>query len=322
MAKDLLYRPNLKYDKNYYTEGKIESDNNNDNKEDRSETSSKEDIINNAEQDLVNKLSYLSDDIKNTYLPSFYGMHDEYNRIIREHDYIDPEIPDPKIPDPPFPDDGEIEPEDPPKPPGDDDYIPLFDRVDDVYIDVKDPLADKVKIIKETYYINFIDIYQDYLNKVNIIIDNYKMTTFQALMLNSKAQVLDYTTKAIKNKNIHHLSDFLIKSDITLIQMMRLHKKLFQIDEIILHIRMIRVTKDQLIRYCEETEVEQETFLDVDSNIILKESIRVAEKKYEESLYALYKYLNSSVILLDESLKTVTKQNKAMIIINNKEEMD
>lgn len=320
MAKDLLYRPNLGYDKDYYTEGKIP---NQDINSEQSEigTITKEEIIKNLINDIENKIKFLPDEIKKIYFPPYYGVKDEYDRVSDEYKEEDnKEEDDTNIDsdkDDPY---WEIEDNDN----NDNDlYPPLFDREDDLYIDIYDPLSDPVKIIKDNYYVNFIDIYEDYLNKINVSVTNYIMSTFDTVSHNKvNGQILDYSTKEIKNSELYHLSDFLIKSDISLSQVLRLHKKLFQIDEIILHVRGIRVSKEQMIRYNTIEEMEQKESLDSTNNIILKESRRVSEKKYEENLYSLYKYLNSSVILLDESLKTITKQNKAIVIINNKEERE
>ena len=141
-------------------------------------------------------------------------------------------------------------------------------------------------------------------------------TTFNAKITDYKT---DYTTKSVNNKNLSHLTDFIVKSNIMLDQTMRLHSKLFQLDETILHIKNIKVSYGQMLRYYSIEEVPQNTELDITSNVILKESQRVAKKKYMNSLYSLYKYLNSSVILMNESLKSLDKQNKAMIQINLKD---
>lgn len=321
MAKDLLYRPNLGYDKNYYTEGR-EDNSTGDNNTDTGGTESKEDHIASILKEIDDKINFLSDDLKNVYLPPYYGMKDEYDRVVDEYNKPEEE-PDPKpdpIPDDKDKDDNIIVDDDDKI---DGEYPPLFDRDDDIYIEVDNPFADPVKILKDNYYVNFIDVYEDYLKKLNVSMTNYIMTTLQTIAKNEiEGQLVDYSSKSMKNKDLLHLSDYLTKSEIIIKQTMRLHKKLFQIDEIILHVRSIRISKEQMIRYNSIVEKEQIDSLDVDSNIILKESIRVSEKKYEENLYSLYKYLNSSVILLDESLKSITKQNKAMIIINNNEERD
>lgn len=315
--KDLLYRPNLEYDKNYYTEGKIEKDRN-EHIEVSQVTNTKEDTIKLIINDIDNKFNFIPEDIINTYFPPFFGMKDEFDRIDKEYNTSEDKEETSK-PETSKPDNPGWEIVDPDK--GEEDFPSLFDRADDVYIDITDPFSDPAKVIKESYYIDFVDIYEDYLNKVSVSLSNYVMTTYSSLMTQGlNDDIINYASKDIKNKKLLHLSDYITKSSISIDQMMRLHTKLFQIDEIIFHIRSIRISNDQRIRYNEIEELNQFNSLDQTSNIILKESRRVSEKKYEESLYGLYKYLNSSVILLDESLKTITKQNKAILIINEKEE--
>lgn len=324
MAKDLLYRPSLKYDKNYYTEGNIKDTSTTENISDTNVFEKKE-VIDNLIAKTESKFKFLSDEIKKTYLPPFAVMKDEYKKIEEEYIdndtiYTDPINHDPTDPDP-IKTISIVAPDIEDYP--DKDISSIFDREDDIYVDITDPMSNPVEIIKRTYYVNFLDIYEDYLLKMDASLTKYIMSTMQALsLITTKRKLSDYSTTNLKNKDLLHLSDFLIKSDVNLSQTMRLHKKLFNLDEIILHIRSIRITKEQMIRYNNIPEQTQVNFLDVDSNIILKESIRVSEKKYENNLYSLYKHLNSSVILLDESLKTLTKQNKAMIIISNKNEKE
>lgn len=323
MSKDLLYRPELGYDKSYYTEGLFYDQN-----KDKDESSTvptgddvdKESIIEGLMNDLESKIPYLPDEIFNTYFPPYIGMKEEYNKIVEENKNKDDEDED---------DDDGKKPTYPPIIPededdGDDGDGPsFFDRIDDVRLDSEEVIEGKADIIKNNYYVDFLDIHEDYLNKMTIAIQNYIMTLIQAVSANNfDVDEPDYSTKKLKNKNLAHLSDFLIKSDITTGQTIRLHKKLFDIDETIVHIKSIRIAKEQAVRYNAIKKLEVNSALDKDSNILLQESKRVAEKKYEENFYSLYKYLNSSVILLDESLKTLTRQGKAKIIINNNEERD
>ena len=95
---------------------------------------------------------------------------------------------------------------------------------------------------------------------------------------------------------------------------------MFHLDETIYHLKSIRVSREQSLRYAAIKPKEVKSSQDIENNNILKESLDISQKKYEENLYGLYKYLNSSVILLDESLKTMLKQNKALNNINKDEE--
>lgn len=321
MSKDLLYKPELGYKKDYYTEGNLYDETKDQlDSDDEGQSLGKEEIIDELLNGITDQLKFLPDQIVNIYFPPYIGMKYEYEKLKNEYKDSDSneEDDDNKKPNPPDydNDDSDVDLGDVP-----DD---LFDRVDDVYIDIIDPVSDPAKIIKDSYYVNFLDIYEDYLNKVKIALTNYIFTTIQTVSqgLKDTSELIDYATIDLNNKNLSHLSDYIVKSDIIVGQTLRLHRKMFNVDETILHIKNIRLSKEQAIRYNSIPEMKQETYLDVDSNVLLKESIRVAEKKYEENFYALYKYLNSSVILLDESLKTIIKQDKAKIIINKNEERD
>lgn len=321
MSKDLLYKPELGYKKDYYTEGNLYDETKDQlDSDDEGQSLGKEEIIDELLNGITDQLKFLPDQIVNIYFPPYIGMKYEYEKLKNEYKDSDfnEEDDDNKKPNPPDydNDDSDVDLGDVP-----DD---LFDRVDDVYIDIIDPVSDPAKIIKDSYYVNFLDIYEDYLNKVKIALTNYIFTTIQTVSqgLKDTSELIDYATIDLNNKNLSHLSDYIVKSDIIVGQTLRLHRKMFNVDETILHIKNIRLSKEQAIRYNSIPEMKQETYLDVDSNVLLKESIRVAEKKYEENFYALYKYLNSSVILLDESLKTIIKQDKAKIIINKNEERD
>lgn len=323
MAKDLLYRPELGYKKDYYTEGQIYDDANQDDGSYGEESSiSKQDLVDGLIGELEGKFNFLPDPLINAYLSPYIGMKHEYENIkngLEEDNKKDPDQVDPDPKDPADPPPFEVEPD-----PGIDPDDDLFDREDDIYIDIVDPKSDPAEIIKDSYYVNFLDIYEDYLNKMNVAISNYIYTTIKTVSqsLKDTSEEVSYATIDLENFNLSHLADYIVKSDITIGQVIRLHEKMFDIDETILHIKNIRISKEQAIRYNKIEEMEETDYLDVDSNVLLKESRRVAEKKYEENFYGLYKYLNSSVILLDESLKTITKQDKAKIIINNNEERD
>lgn len=323
MAKDLLYRPELGYKKDYYTEGTLYDETKDQlDSDDEGHSLGKEELIDQLLNEIDSQIKFLPDQILNVYFPPYLGMKYEYENLKNEYKDPDPGDTDEDGEDPdPTPPGFDIED---PDAPTDDLPDDLFDRVDDVYIDVEDPISDPAQIIKDSYYVNFLDIYEDYLYKIKVAVTNYIFTTIQTVSqgLKDTSEEVNYSTTELNNTNLSHLSDYIIKSDIIVDQTMRLHKKLFDVDETILHIKHIRLSKEQALRYNSIPEMEQKTYLDVDSNVLLKESIRVAEKKYEENFYALYKYLNSSVILLDESLKTIVRQDKAKVIINKNEERE
>ena len=140
-----------------------------------------------------------------------------------------------------------------------------------------------------------------------------------SLSLSKHSSLKIITTKNLEDENLSHVTDYLTKSKISLRQQLKLYCKMFDMDETIFHIRSVKVAKEQKKRYNKNTRIKDENALTKSANDLLRESIMVAEKKYEENFYGLYKYLNSSVILFNECTNTTIKQKQALVLINNKE---
>lgn len=321
MAKDILYTPNLDYEKNYYTEGSNLNNNSNtdDSNQSGSITITKDDEIKRLQSDIEDNIAFLPGVIRDTYLSPYYGMKEEYDRIISSLPKKDPTDDDSedKKPSIILPDEIIVEEDNNDLPPDPWDVGPT--------LVVPKPEKDTSKIDKQKlkYYIDYIDIYEDYLVELNKAITGYMIKTALILTkLELNKNVASYETKDLKNKNISHLSDYIIKSDIVLEQSIRLHKKLFPNSETVLHLRSLRVSNEQILRYMDIDKIEEKDNIDITSNILLTESLKVAQKKYEENFYSLYKYLNSSVILLTESTKAMVKQTKCMVAINRYEEKE
>ena len=321
MAKDILYTPNLDYEKNYYTEGSNLNNNSNtdDSNQSGSITITKDDEIKRLQSDIEDNIAFLPGVIRDTYLSPYYGMKEEYDRIISSLPKKDPTDDDSedKKPSIILPDEIIVEEDNNDLPPDPWDVGPT--------LVVPKPEKDTSKIDKQKlkYYIDYIDIYEDYLVELNKAITGYMIKTSQVLVkLELNKNVASYETKDLKNKSISHLSDYIIKSDIVLEQSIRLHKKLFPNSETVLHLRSLRVSNEQILRYMDIDKIEEKDNIDITSNILLTESLKVAQKKYEENFYSLYKYLNSSVILLTESTKAMVKQTKCMVAINRYEEKE
>lgn len=304
MKKDLLYQPQIGYEKKYYTKGDFKSSNqevvyDNDDKNIPSI------VIEKLQNNIENNLKWIPDFIIDSYFSPFFVLKDEFNNLKdfkkneQESDVVI--IDNNNNNDDDFPDD-------------------MFSKGQDIYIDIKDPLAEKTKIINEKYIIDFLDIYKNYLKKLDASIQNHIYTTLIALGMSDKNQDLDsIATKDIINENLHHVSDYLTKSNISLNQNVRLHKKLFEIDATILHLRQIKIAKALIERYYKIEKLQNNNDLALTSNILLLESKRIADKKYKENFYSLYKYLNSNVILLNESINMLSKQNKSLLILNKYE---
>ena len=298
MKRDILYNPNIKYDKKNYTEGTFEKQ-----KEEiiTQEIINKKSSIKKIENDIDKYLIFIPEILKQTYLSPYIAMKKELEDL---------EIPEEEI-------ESEKEKTIIPENKTQDDIPGFFDKGPDMYIDIEDPYRNKNKIQKNIYAVNFMDIYKDYVNKLNSHLQSYTYALIGTMNMTDKNHDMSsYSTKNIKNKNLYHIGDSLIRSNIVLSQKLRLHKKLFDMDETILHLKQIKVASAYIERYYSESKQGDNSDLASLSNAILDNSKKLADRKYNENYYALYKYLNSDVILFNESLKNLTQQMRSFSIID------
>lgn len=313
--KDLLYTPDIKHSESYYTEGQVNRDN--------EVTGPQKVIITKPEkikklyEDIKLKALFLPDEIINTYLSPLIAMKDEFENILKDLEKEekdddkkdkDKEVVPPIVPP--------VEPEVSVKDPDD-----IFDKDDDIYIDIIDPEGDFEVNIEEGYNSNFTEIYEDYLIKVGSELDKF---VYEILEVNSNEkinfEIAEISSSEIKNTNLLHLSDYIVKSNIYIQQGMRLHKKIFNIDESIFHIKAPKVAKEQMLRYYKADYYPPTSELNIKNNGLLKESRYIAEKKYNDNTRDLYKYLNSQVMFLRDTLNSVTKQMSSMAMLSKENE--
>lgn len=307
MSKDILYQPQIGYEKSYYTEGTF--DDTTSTTAVTTESTPSTVAIDSLIDQIDKNLKWVPTSIKETYLSPYVALKEEYVNVLN-NTTTTLEISESTV----------VESETS----GDDDFpADAFDKGTDVYIDITDPQAKKADIAMDKYTQDFLDIYKDYLEKLNTSVQNYLYSTLAALNMTDENHNLDsYATTDINNEDLLHLSDYLAKSNISYEQTIRLHKKLFDMDSTILHVRGIKLAEKLIERYYSIERLDNENDLAVSSNVLLTESQRIADKKYKENFYALYKYLNSSVILMNESTQTLLKQNKSILTLNMYEERD
>lgn len=316
MEKDsILYSPSLKHSENFYTEGSAKPKATND--AEKEQVLDKEKKLISLYDNIKMKSLFLSSEIIDAYFSPLITMKSEFESIInglnkkdedKEEEKKEPPIdPEPEIP---------VDPEPETKEPDD-----IFDKEEDYYVDIVDPEDDYEVNIEDGYNNNFIEIYEDYLIKIESILDKF---VFEILEINSNNDINFELSKMnsieVKNPNLIHLTDFIIKSNIYIQQGIRLHKKIFNIDESIFHIKAPKVAKEQMLRYYKATYCEVKNNVDIKNNLLLKESRFIAERKYNDNTRDLYKYLNSQVILLRDTLSNVTKQLFSLSKLSNEKE--
>ena len=321
MAEDMLYKPNLTYSKNYYTEGNLYDNSSNFDDSSNSITNkpvNKIDRLEELRNEILNKLPMMPEDVVDAFLPPFYIINGIVQDLQNNKDDL-PTLPDKEEPEViviPGPDDD-----------SDDESIlgevpdnPFDIEKEDGFINIKIEEVPKDIELEVESISDLTDIIKDYLEKYNAVYDTYINGALSFYSLSNHKDIKNIETKDLtKNTNLSHISDFVTKSNISVKQKVRLANKMFDLDETIFHIRATKVANELRKRYYSNEKLEDKNILTKGANDLLKESRIISQKKYEENFYALYKYLNSSVIIFNECIGAVVKQKRALITLNNEE---
>ena len=322
MAEDMLYKPNLTYSKNYYTEGNLYDNSSNFDDSSSSITNKPADKIDRLEElrnEILNKLPMMPEDIVDAFLPPFYIINGIVQDLQNNKDNL-PTLPDKEESEViviPGSDDDDSDDE---SNLGEVPDNPFDIEKEDGFINIKIEEVPKDIELEVEYISDLTDIIKDYLEKYNAVYDTYINGALSFYSLSNHKDIKNIETKDLtKNTNLSHISDFVTKSNISVKQKVRLANKMFDLDETIFHIRATKVANELRKRYYSNEKLEDKNILTKGANDLLKESRIISQKKYEENFYALYKYLNSSVIIFNECIGAVVKQKRALITLNNEE---
>lgn len=199
---------------------------------------------------------------------------------------------------------------------------PFYDTVIDINIKPKDEINIIEKIEKD-YKQDLLAIIEDYLKFLNMTVSKNLTNILLSLGYCDDITLIlkKYKEKTSKiSKDNRHLSDKLITNDIERSQNEKLLKKLYNNRQTDFILRSCSAYKDLRKRYYKANVKQTKNYLDESSNKLLERQRAKYDKKYKDTMYNLYKYLNSSVILIDDQLKLYTEEIQSKVnLINSKE---
>lgn len=174
-----------------------------------------------------------------------------------------------------------------------------------------------VQISENTYKQDMIDLKEDYIKKLQTVTQRYLQDMIMIMAETGLSDIAeltkhyDGTVVTIQNSNLKHLGDYVVRSQVAREQKTRLFKKSHNVDQTMMHIRSLYAAEKQRERYYAEKYGDSETYLNSQSNTLLRESRAQYDKKYNQSLYDMYKYLNASVMIIDDTLAMSKKESQA-----------
>lgn len=175
-----------------------------------------------------------------------------------------------------------------------------------------------VQLIQDDYNRDQIELGQYYTHQIRIIMQKYfqqMLTTMADCGLSDMNDLTDDFdgdyVNVPKGKNLEHLRDGVVRSQIIRNQKIRLFKKTHSVDNTLMHLRSWHAAEQQRERYYQEKYGDSGTYIDSHSNALLREARADYDSAYKSSLYDMYKYLNSSAVNLSDILNMTIKEAQA-----------
>lgn len=174
-----------------------------------------------------------------------------------------------------------------------------------------------VQIAQEDYQRDTLDLNEYYLQTLQVVLQQYFqeiMTVMQECGISDLSNLIkpfDGDTVVVSNSNLVHLKDYIIRSQITREQKTRMFKKTHNVDNTLIHLRTWHAAEKERERYYTEKYGDSDTFLNSQSNALLRDCRSSYNQNYTQALYNMYKYLNSSALLIGDILTMTSKEAQA-----------
>lgn len=192
----------------------------------------------------------------------------------------------------------------------------MFPNITNVVLDVVAPRS-LVQIIQDNYARDTINLQNFYLQKLQLILQKYfqEMLTIMSECnvddIDKLTQDFDGEYVVVGDPDLRHLRDAVCRSQIMRDQKERFVRKMFNVDNTMLHMNRWHVAEQEREAYYAENYGDSGSFLDSHSNSILRDCRSQYDAAYNQSVYDMYKYLNSSCEALGDVLDMTSKEAQA-----------
>ena len=201
--------------------------------------------------------------------------------------------------------------------PGDPGGIPPGDDDDDIFepsspFIVTYPTINNVEVIKMEYVKNIYDLYSYYTDKLQGVIGRFINGLFVAYMGTESDVQLAFINNKITmsdvdgiDKNLKHIIDACLRSEIIGSNKISFCENMFSLESSLYHCKNFKASYELRLRYAEIEKQKGSDKYSSDSNTILRGMEMIYDKKYDNAYINLYKYLNSSTQVLEDSFNTL-----------------
>lgn len=215
---------------------------------------------------------------------------------------------------------------------GDDPYEDIYKDIDegsfdiDLPIDIEFPEIDKMEIIKLEYVKNIMDLYEYYASQLKDTLSSYylqfvsamvgiKSSTEMAFLMMNISQDMALSTTDDESRS---LMDASLRSEVIGNLKLDFLENTFRLESTLYHMKLFKASNELRQRYY-STDKNKDSTKDASTSAKVTEAMRIMyDRKYEDAYINYYKYLNSSLKVLDDAFKDQATGFKTKSTINRK----
>ena len=192
----------------------------------------------------------------------------------------------------------------------------LFPPPSNVKINIETPKT-LVQLTQDAYVKDQIDLQKHYLQNMRLILQRYFQNQF-ALMGELGISEMGLLTRDYHGDEIggvgtnsQHLHDTIIRSQIARKQKAKFFSKIANTEQTLIHMRNWNAAEKLRERYYGEAYGESDTFTNSEANAILRQNRSEFDANYKSNLYNMYKYLDGSLKVTEDILDHTLLESKA-----------
>ena len=178
-------------------------------------------------------------------------------------------------------------------------------------------VIDEVEKMKMEYTKNLAEVIHHYTSNLKDLILEFFMNKISALSSATDEQDISFIINEITENNcstsdqLRHLMDSALRNEVISTNKLHFSLNTFSLESTLYHLKNFNAVQELRLRYAEIEKLEDNEMVDSTSNNILNGFRDMYDKKYDLAYNNLYKYLNGSLNILKDCLRTMEASTKS-----------
>ena len=178
-------------------------------------------------------------------------------------------------------------------------------------------VIDEVEKMRMEYTKNLAEVIHHYTSNLKDLVLEFFMNKISALTSATDEQDVSFIVNEITENNcstsdqLRHLMDSALRNEVISTNKLHFSLNTFSLESTLYHLKNFNAVQELRLRYAKIKKLENNEMIDSTSNNILNGVRDMYDKKYDLAYINLYKYLNGSLNILEDCLRTMETSTKS-----------